>query len=1167
MWRRLFPVLVLVVAPSIAGAEGAPYLVQDTSPGIDLASYYGGVSSLRPLGDRLLFVGASDESLGVWSLEPGTRSAELLSAAEDGFAFASEGAGFLLWFDHEPWDSSNVTISDGSPTGTFEAVRGPYRHLEFGIDPHLSASLGGLVLFRGYDPSAGWEPWITDGTAAGTRLLVDLEPGTRDSLPLGFRNVGPRICFRAATQFDGAFLACSDGTLGGTNRVTPLDLELTYVDRAAVAGNQRLVFAVEPGGSSNSTDLYATAGTLASTVRILDLPAEGRLVSDLYEIDGRVYFVADDVVHGQELWVTDGTPSGTRRISEFGYATPFLYFRGREDIVTSGQNVVFFATDGLSPATLWRSNGNPASTMRAVAPRAGCDGPAYSFANVGSRIAFAERCDGSGYELRALDLVTGAVVVLFDACAGECDGDPSRPTRVGPFTLFEAGLWDERELYVTDGTPAGTWRISSVSEGGSNAGSPPWLPVWQDDRIWFPGKSSVTGLEIYSTGLDPSTTRLETNLVSGANSSDPFLLAPVGDGIAYLRCNGYDVVISSSLGMQGDVVDLATVSGPCYDLAEFGRVLLDHRALFVRNHPTSELWSTDGTVGGTSRLLQDLDSWGTFAQAQGSAWWLRFGSDRTELWRSDGTSGGTRFAAAVPPNLRALRTEPVAADGLVFFAAEDEDYEFRVVVFDAQASHFEVLPPFLARNIAEHQHRSVFVHTEQSVYFLGSDSSIPQLWRFDLGTHAPAPPIEIPDLDVSLVGANGWALLLFRELDSSMTLSRTNGDSLLALGTLGHVPEDGTDLADLPSPEAIVAGPWLLFQAQTLERGLELWATNGTPSGTLPVPEPWPGPASSVPSRPVVVGNAAYFAATDPSHGREVFRLDLVTGVQSRLSDTAPGARSSQVRGVEAAGDKLFFDGNDGLHGSELWAMRLDDEGCSTTPRDLCLNQSRFQVSAFWRDFFGTSGDGAAVPLTSDTGYFWFFDEANVETVLKVLDAIGVNQRYWVFYGALSNVEYTLDVFDSVTRIKRRYNNPPGRYASVGDVDAFDPFGLVTAPPFNEIETSAVDGWPLLVDSFVAPEAGSGSCVPDERRLCLQEGRFAVETSWRDFQGNTGVGTAVALSADTGYFWFFVDTNVEAILKVLDGRPVNDRFWVYYGALSNVEYTLTVTDTLTGAVK
>ncbi len=67
--------------------------------------------------------------------------------------------------------------------------------------------------------------------------------------------------------------------------------------------------------------------------------------------------------------------------------------------------------------------------------------------------------------------------------------------------------------------------------------------------------------------------------------------------------------------------------------------------------------------------------------------------------------------------------------------------------------------------------------------------------------------------------------------------------------------------------------------------------------------------------------------------------------------------------------------------------------------------------------------------------------------------------------------------------------------------------------------------------------------------------------------GTTGVGHAVPLTTDTGYFWFFLSTNVELVIKVLDGRPVNGHFWVFTGALSDVEYTITVRDSQTGAVK
>ena len=84
------------------------------------------------------------------------------------------------------------------------------------------------------------------------------------------------------------------------------------------------------------------------------------------------------------------------------------------------------------------------------------------------------------------------------------------------------------------------------------------------------------------------------------------------------------------------------------------------------------------------------------------------------------------------------------------------------------------------------------------------------------------------------------------------------------------------------------------------------------------------------------------------------------------------------------------------------------------------------------------AGTGQAVPLAGgDTGYFWFFDASNVEVVLKVLDGRTLNGKFWVFYGALSDVEYTLTVTDTETGTVKTYTNPKGRLASVADTRAF----------------------------------------------------------------------------------------------------------------------------------
>ncbi len=87
----------------------------------------------------------------------------------------------------------------------------------------------------------------------------------------------------------------------------------------------------------------------------------------------------------------------------------------------------------------------------------------------------------------------------------------------------------------------------------------------------------------------------------------------------------------------------------------------------------------------------------------------------------------------------------------------------------------------------------------------------------------------------------------------------------------------------------------------------------------------------------------------------------------------------------------------------------------------------------------GRSGRGIARSLTDDTGYFWFFSESNVELIVKALDGRAINGNFWIFYGALSNVEYTLKVTDTRTGKVKRYRNPRGRFASRGDTQAFPP--------------------------------------------------------------------------------------------------------------------------------
>jgi PKD repeat protein len=109
-----------------------------------------------------------------------------------------------------------------------------------------------------------------------------------------------------------------------------------------------------------------------------------------------------------------------------------------------------------------------------------------------------------------------------------------------------------------------------------------------------------------------------------------------------------------------------------------------------------------------------------------------------------------------------------------------------------------------------------------------------------------------------------------------------------------------------------------------------------------------------------------------------------------------------------------------------------------TVASNLCLGMKRFQATIHWVKPDGTNGDGTAVPLTDDSGYFWFFDNSNIETVVKVLNGCAIGGHYWVFAAGLTNVQATLTVLDTNNGTVKTYNNPQGTaFAPIQDTSAF----------------------------------------------------------------------------------------------------------------------------------
>lgn len=107
----------------------------------------------------------------------------------------------------------------------------------------------------------------------------------------------------------------------------------------------------------------------------------------------------------------------------------------------------------------------------------------------------------------------------------------------------------------------------------------------------------------------------------------------------------------------------------------------------------------------------------------------------------------------------------------------------------------------------------------------------------------------------------------------------------------------------------------------------------------------------------------------------------------------------------------------------------------------------------------------------------------------------------------------------------------------------------------------------LEIDSISHPDGELrgqlAGCLAGANVLCLNDNRFQVEVNWTT-ESDAGDGVAVPETDDSGLFWFFRPSNLELLVKVLDGCGVNDRYWVFLAGTTNVGFNLRVTDTLSG---
>ena len=1055
--------------------------------------------------------------------------------------------------------ASGLYRTDGTRAGTFSLGVAADRP-GFGSPSFRQVFAGGLFFFIHCDQGGRCELWKTDGTVAGTGRVKDLAPGSSINPRIDtLTAVGRRVFFFVdlVTTIE---LWASDGTAAGTTRVRAFPDRPFLSTRAG--GSSRFYF-LSRTTFEQPEQIWVSDGTAAGTRSVSQFQNSGALAESTLQVLGdQAYVVANDVLHGDELWTSDGTPAGTRRLTEFGYFTPFASRSAPVPLVGLGSRQVFPATDGLHGVQIWTTTGTPESTTAL--------GPAQFRGQrlvpvAGGRAVFLAEGD-AGAELWGTDGTPPGTRRLPLACAGHCTLSGADPTPLFGLAFFTVQDGNGVvSLWSSDGTPAGSRRFAGPFPGNFSTAVGELAAVSR--QVFFTLQTDGTSTyRLWTSDGQPGGTRPVPGLDSGG-SSNPFDLVPLASQLAFTACDGQDRQVFRTAGTPATTerTDLHTFFPECNagggpeELTAAGSTVF---FWFENDSSDEELWSLPPS-GGAVRLAG-------FGFLGGSVPRLVALGDRVyfilrplddnelQLWQSDGTPAGTVRAtglAAIPSPNRIDRV------GGTLYIQGFSDAGRELWTSDGTAAGTRQL------RVDHDQFLGPFAQAGPWVFFFVVTSDYhTDLWRTD-GTAAgtslvrevSSATFDSPADPVALSGT----LYFFASTPTGRALFRSDGTAAGTVALKEFRPESDSFSSQPVSSYLTVFAGRLFFAANDGVSGRELWSSDGTAAGTVRVADVNPGPGSGRVAELAVAGGRLYFAAYDPVHGSELWESDGTAGGTRLAADLAPESASSYPKHLAAVGSRLYFAANDGISGYELWTIdTAAPAACQSGDTRLCLASGRFQVEVDWKDFQGNTGTGHAVPLTADTGYFWFFADSNVEAVVKVLDARSLNQAFWIFYGALSSVDYTITVTDTQTGLSRRYHNPSGQLASVGDTNGFGPLGAFDTKTF---ETSAPAL--ALVAARTDARAATGTCTSGPGKLCLQSNRFALTTAWKDFQGHTGTGTAVSLTGDTGYFWFFSPTNVEVVTKVLDGRGLNNKFWLFYGALSNVEYTLTVTDTQTGAVK
>jgi ELWxxDGT repeat protein len=371
----------------------------------------------------------------------------------------------------------------------------------------------GNVLYFFADDGNGRELWRTDGTEANTFMVKDAAiNGTfQGSTPaLQFVEYNGKLVYVFNNGTNGPELWSSDGTSAGTNMIINLQTAPTFFDpnQEAGAGIFRLAlfdgYIYFHGNKDSMRSLWKTDGTAAGTTKIKDFMYDPNVqyVDSLKTMGNKMYFFGSDGTTGAELWVSDGTTAGTQLIKDIkagpgsSYPNQFRMFG----------NYIYFTADSstnnlINDSQIWKTDGTTAGTTKVTT------GPltVASFWGMHESKLFYSKYDAS---------FTTIPWVLNTANNDEhyiLSPDITSPSENSAYrngyTYFAAkSAANNTELWKTDGTVTGTTMyqdINPVNPGsfGDEGANGPF--TFCGNYLYFRGNDNATGMEPWVINIVP----------------------------------------------------------------------------------------------------------------------------------------------------------------------------------------------------------------------------------------------------------------------------------------------------------------------------------------------------------------------------------------------------------------------------------------------------------------------------------------------------------------------------------------------------------------------------------------------------------------------------------------------------------------------------------------